>query len=208
MGVQEQSSPGAEEILHAAKDLFAERGFEAVSISAIAERAGSCKANIFHHFGNKEGLYTAVMRSVVDRATAQFQQAAAESEVSARIESAIRGSLSVMFEDPERARLVFREVMEAGPSRGKALAHDLFSGEFVTLTQLFADAQEQGRCALRVEPGFLAFLLLSANLMMFHSRHMLQHLPGGDFAVNRDQYVAMLRDVLMQSMVPPEGDRE
>ena len=44
-------------VLIAAEDLFATCGYDAVSISAIAERANVSKANIFHHFQSKRSLY-------------------------------------------------------------------------------------------------------------------------------------------------------
>ncbi|MEA1890213.1 MAG: helix-turn-helix domain-containing protein, partial [Pseudomonadota bacterium] len=52
-------------ILDAAEILFAEKGFDAVSMRAIAEKADVSKANVFHHFGSKENLYLAVLRSAV-----------------------------------------------------------------------------------------------------------------------------------------------
>lgn len=197
----ETGTAAQQDILRAAKDLFAKRGYDAVSMAAIAARAGVSKANIFHHFDNKEGLYFAVIRTAVDRATVHFQRAVAlEAEPAVRVESAIRGSLSVLFEDAERARLIFREVLESGASRGEALANGVFGKEFTTLSGLFEDLQKHGRCAPRLPPSFLAFLLVANNVMLFHTRHVLRHLPGGDFADDEEEYIAMLRDVLLQSV--------
>jgi AcrR family transcriptional regulator len=44
-------------ILHASMDLFATRGFEATSISAIAARAGVSRGAVFWHFGSKAALF-------------------------------------------------------------------------------------------------------------------------------------------------------
>ncbi len=43
-------------IVDAAADLFAERGFEAVSVMEIARRAGVVEKTVFNHFPVKEGL--------------------------------------------------------------------------------------------------------------------------------------------------------
>lgn len=196
----------AEGILAAARDLFAERGFDAVSVSAIAERAGSSKANIFHHFGRKEDLYNQIIRSAVDRTTEEFQRAVTSgSDSSTRIENAIQGSLAVLFEDPERADLVFREVVEADPASGKALADHLFNDMFTTLVRLFEQDQPNGDGAGGPQANFLAFLLLSSNLMLFHCRHVVRHLPVNAFITDREQYVHRLRDTLLKSMEPIEG---
>jgi AcrR family transcriptional regulator len=43
-------------IIEAAADLFAERGFDAVSVMEIAQRAGVVEKTVFNHFPVKEGL--------------------------------------------------------------------------------------------------------------------------------------------------------
>lgn len=53
-------------ILKAARDLFLEQGFDAVTIDAIVARAGGSKATIYSYFGNKEGLFNALMTEVHD----------------------------------------------------------------------------------------------------------------------------------------------
>ncbi|MGY1857226.1 TetR/AcrR family transcriptional regulator [Modestobacter sp. SYSU DS0290] len=45
-----------EEIVDAAAGLFAERGFDAVSVQQIAQRAGVVEKTVFNHFPVKEGL--------------------------------------------------------------------------------------------------------------------------------------------------------
>lgn len=203
-----ESNSGADEILSAARDLFAERGFEAVSVSAIAQRAGSSKANVFHHFQNKEELYNQIMQGAVDRMTDEFQHAiTSESDPSIRIERAIEGSLAVMFEDPERADLIFREVVESDPSRGKALAETMFRDVYTTLTRLFEGTRRSGEGVTQTDANFLAFLLLSSNLMLFHCRHVVRHLPANAFIVDRDAYVHRLRDALLKAMETSEGAR-
>ena len=47
-------------ILHAAKVLFAERGYENTSTVAIARMAGTSESQLMKHFGSKEGLLEAI----------------------------------------------------------------------------------------------------------------------------------------------------
>ena len=49
-------------ILNAAEALFAEHGFDGVSVDAIAAEAGYNKSLIFQYFGDKLGLYTEVVK--------------------------------------------------------------------------------------------------------------------------------------------------
>ena len=64
-GTKTASSSGEQAILEAAEYLFAEKGFDAVSMSAIAKLANSSKPNIYHHFKNKDELYLSIMKNAV-----------------------------------------------------------------------------------------------------------------------------------------------
>jgi AcrR family transcriptional regulator len=44
-------------IIHASMELFATRGYEGTSISAIAQKAQISRGAVFWHFGSKEGLF-------------------------------------------------------------------------------------------------------------------------------------------------------
>ncbi len=55
----------ARRLLVAAKDIVAEEGFNALTLSAVSERAGENKAMISYYFDNKAGLIAAVVDSVI-----------------------------------------------------------------------------------------------------------------------------------------------
>ena len=48
-------------IVVAAQDLFLTKGFEAVSMDEIAERAGVSKRTVYSHFGSKEDMFVALL---------------------------------------------------------------------------------------------------------------------------------------------------
>jgi AcrR family transcriptional regulator len=50
-----------EQLLDVGRSLFAEKGFEAVSVEEIAAKAGVSKPVVYEHFGGKEGLYAVVV---------------------------------------------------------------------------------------------------------------------------------------------------
>ena len=58
-----------EAILNAAEEVFAEHGFDGARIDAIAETAGYNKSLIFHYYGDKLGLYTAVLQRIDQQGT-------------------------------------------------------------------------------------------------------------------------------------------
>ncbi len=54
------------EILEAALDLFSTQGFEATSVSQIADAVGIRKASLYSHFASKQEILDALMREVMD----------------------------------------------------------------------------------------------------------------------------------------------
>jgi AcrR family transcriptional regulator len=56
-----------EALLQAAAEVFFEQGYVATSIDAIIERAGGSKRNIYSEFGNKEGLFSAIVTENADK---------------------------------------------------------------------------------------------------------------------------------------------
>ncbi len=58
-----------EEILAAAREMFAEHGYDGASIRQIATGAGVDPALVHHYFGTKEALFRAVVAAPIDPAT-------------------------------------------------------------------------------------------------------------------------------------------
>ena len=64
---QERALQTRRRILDAAVELFSQRGYESVAAGDVAERAGVAHGLVFHHFGNKRGLYLEAVREISDR---------------------------------------------------------------------------------------------------------------------------------------------
>lgn len=80
-------------ILDAARELFAELGFERATIRGVAARAGVDPALVMQHFGSKESLFVASARWPVDR------KRIAEAELGDLPYAALE-ELFTTFEDP------------------------------------------------------------------------------------------------------------
>lgn len=57
---KEQSAATAAEIHRVAHRMFVENGYAAVGLEAVATASGVTRGAVYHHFGNKEGLFRAV----------------------------------------------------------------------------------------------------------------------------------------------------
>jgi len=58
------------QIIRAALDTFAEKGFRAATMDEIARAAGITKGTIYLYFASKEALFVAVVRAQIERAMA------------------------------------------------------------------------------------------------------------------------------------------
>ena len=56
-----------QEILNAALDLFSVHGFEATSISQIADAVGIRKASLYSHFESKQAILDAIVKEVLEQ---------------------------------------------------------------------------------------------------------------------------------------------
>lgn len=59
-------------ILEAATGLFLEQGYDRTSLEQIIERAGGSRRAIYQQFGNKEGLFSAVVEAMLEHLLNRF----------------------------------------------------------------------------------------------------------------------------------------
>ncbi len=105
-----------DEIVAAATQLFAEKGYEGASMSDLAERVGLRKASLFHHFTSKEELREAVLeRLITEIAVEVAAAAAADSAFPDRLDGLSDAIVQVLAHHQYAARVILREAMEWGP---------------------------------------------------------------------------------------------
>lgn len=194
-------SEGARAILEVAIRLFAEKGFDGVSMNDIAQAAGVSKANVFHHFGNKDSLYLATLRSACSTTHQLIESTAnADGDYQQRLAAFLRHHLESLLENDQASRLVMREVIESGPQRGKALAEQVFSEYFFDLIAIVLEGQKLGVLKKQFDPAVLAMMLVSNNIFFFQAQQVLRHFPNASFADDPAAYSRQVMDVLLHGI--------
>jgi TetR/AcrR family transcriptional regulator len=65
VAVSEQDEHTRNRLLRAAVNIFDRKGYAAASVREIAESAGVAKPALYYHFGSKEGLLVAILRTAI-----------------------------------------------------------------------------------------------------------------------------------------------
>lgn len=74
----EHRTPRREEILEVAADLFAEQGYDAVSLADIAQAVGLSKATLYHYFDRKEAILGTIVVTTIRDLNAAVDAAIAD----------------------------------------------------------------------------------------------------------------------------------
>jgi AcrR family transcriptional regulator len=145
-------------IVDAAAELFAERGFDAVSVMEIARRAGVVEKTVFNHFPVKEGLVFDAdppMRAALLEAV---RRRPAGESVSAAAGSFVVGAVSLLG-SPEAATGLAQMARVIRGSRTLQVREREILGELTNaLAQLIAE--ETGAQGDQVEPWLAAHAVL------------------------------------------------
>ncbi|OGT85087.1 MAG: hypothetical protein A3H91_11350 [Gammaproteobacteria bacterium RIFCSPLOWO2_02_FULL_61_13] len=200
--VPEPAQEGAAAILCAATELFAERGFDAVPLSVIAERANVSKGNIFHHYGSKEGLYLAVMKHASGNTASLLADVTrGAGPFAERIRHFARAHLEYLVSHQCVTRLILRELAQGDAERGRTLVEQAFGENFSMLVSIFRAGQQDGYVRPDLDPAVMALALLSGNVFFFQSQPLLPHLASVRFANDPVYYSNMVVNVFLHGVL-------
>ena len=137
-------------ILAAATEVFLEAGYEGASIDAVIARVGGSKRAIYSYFGNKEGLFAAIVTENVAQVMAalepeelaghdlrstllDFARHLMRAQMSPTVLAVYRTVVAESARFPELAKVFY----DSGPGRASA-----------RLAEVFADYRQRGEIAL------------------------------------------------------------
>jgi len=114
-----------QKILSAAKNEFAQYGFEGARMQRLANRAAIPKPNIHYHFKTKQQLYLAVLEQIIASWNQAFNHATAESDPAEALETFVREKLNQARFDPAASRLFANEMIQGAPNLKHYLSTDM-----------------------------------------------------------------------------------
>ena len=152
-----------ERILEGATEVFLRQGFNATSISALLEAAGTTKGNLYFHFADKDAVALAVLRRERDRFREFLQESLVGDDPVQALENFFAGA-----REKNRAKqfvggcLFGNTALETADTRPEyaALVREVFSDWTERLREQIAAGQENGQIRTDVADKALAELIV------------------------------------------------
>ena len=98
-----------EQLLDVGRSLFADKGFEAVSVEEIAAKAAVSKPVVYEHFGGKEGLYAVLVDREMNELLHTISDALTAGSARALLEQAGMALFDYIDANPAGFRILVRD---------------------------------------------------------------------------------------------------
>ncbi len=166
------------EIVAAVLALARERGPDAITTQAIADRIGVTQGAIFRHFADKEAIWLAVFSWVRTSLGAAFAAAVAKADSPlARIEQAFLAHVAFIAANPGVPRVMFHELQYPGDTPARVEVRAMMSDYRRQLTLLFKQATAAGELPADLDTALAPVLFIGAVQSL-----VIQAALGGDEA--------------------------
>ena len=180
-------------IADAAWELFEAQGYDATTLTQVAERADVSPRTLFHYFPAKDALVHPDLDEVLDRLAAGFAERPRNEPLLAALLAAAESAMAGAGIDPERTARSLTVMALAGP---RAVAHLQERVAWAVEAMIVA---REGDAPLVREQARLAASVTGAIIAMSTEQTLDPDHPG-DFADQARRCLAALRE-----MVGPAG---
>jgi len=150
-----------QQILNAAEQVFAERGYRGTTIAAIADVVDLPKANILYYFKTKEGLYKKVLSRLLTLWMQHMNEMSADSHPNQALPKYITNKIRQSQQHPNASRIFAAEVLH-GADYLKASLQGELKEQFEQTCQVF-EAWMAKKWMDPLDPEHLLFMLWSTT---------------------------------------------
>lgn len=197
-----------EQILNSAIKLFADKGFDGVSIRQIAEDANVHFASLRYHFGSKEDLYKECLASHGEKrlnSAKKFLQADPESfeDMKLRLTFAINEIFLIHNENPHLSKLLLHEVETSIGSSDYVLKRTM-----VAMSELYAEffqkCQNRGFISKELDPSFLTMSLMGIIHHFMRTENIRKRILSHKSLKNRETRDQIVKNIVKLCLHPKE----
>ena len=167
-------------ILKVATRRFARQGFDSTSLQEIADDVGVKKPSLLHHFPSKNELLRGVLDKLFDHWTVVLPRLleAVTSGRSRFFEAITEELIGFFSEDPDRARLVVRELLDR-PQQMQARLSQTLTPWITLIADYIRRGQQAGQVAEGVDPEAYILHIVTLTVSAIAALPVVgQALPG------------------------------
>jgi AcrR family transcriptional regulator len=154
--LQTRSTTSADRMLEATLELLETGGLQAVTVAAVAQRAGTSNGSLYHRFGDRAGLLRAAqdvaLRAIEEETAAAFARADDEPDDGRALRLLARAALEIFarHRGPMRAFLVEGQGEPAIDTRNEQSSHLLATTVTGWLRRRFGASRADAEAAWRI----------------------------------------------------------
>ena len=193
-----------QDILAAAKRLFAQRGFGGVSLDHVAKAVGASKQNLLYYFPSKEALYRRVLHGVLD-VWLSYMDALSQrpDDPEQALREYIAGKLRFSREHPDDSRVYANEVISGAPLFAAEIAERVIPALQADVA-IFNRWAERGLC--RQVDGRHLMVLLWASTQVYADWSSQISLVMGKSELEETDFAAaeaLIVDMVLRTVMLP-----
>jgi AcrR family transcriptional regulator len=199
-----------EQLIEAARKVFAEKGFDGATVKELAEKARVNISLVSYYFGGKEGLYKACIeqtgRGRLEVAERILKEPSSVEDFKVRLTLFIEDFFDFNFREKDFCSILDRECFSK-----MLITRDVFRETFLKaaekLSQFFISAQRLGILRSEVDPEILHYLFFGAIKSAVHFAPLMQEFYGKSMESDRtfrDAVVKHAVDYLVGGFLHPK----
>ena len=198
----DELTDGALKIVHTAEILFAEHGYSGTSLNAIAKQSGVSKANIFHHFENKEALYLTVLSQASKELSTIIDEIRTPNcSTEEQIRQYSLQHLMNLFKNRNITRLILREMQDDNGQQNVKMARDVLGENFTRVVNLIETAQTENKIKKNIPAAVIAMTMVAGNVFYFQVHKLLDQFPELSVAETPKNYSTAFSEILLNGVL-------
>lgn len=164
-------------LLAAARAEFAKHGFRGTTVRRIADKAGVTPAMVHYHFGDKRGLYLAMLEETAGPLLLQLEGLAAAGGSGSLCE-ALHGYMQRLRDTPELPALLMRDVLAADGAMRETFIRDIATRGAGAMRRILQRDLDAGILRDDLDPRLALLSLISMAVFPFIARPVAEKVLG------------------------------